>query len=168
MESYYHFPSQLSEVRKKRLFVCEIKSNNLKIWNYQAKDHKAKVKNKIFIRKTRASHFLADEWCWVSFHIFVKHMTPLYVFFCKRPVQIFCLFANWIVSFISIELQSFLYMLETSFYFFLSNTHLSIFSPSLWPAFSFSFLISMRFNLSFIFLFYFGIISKKSLLYPTS
>ena len=101
--------------------------------------------------------------------IYLWNIWPLYiVFFRKRPVQIFCLFANWIVSFISIELQSFLYMLETSFYFFLSNTHLSIFSPSLWPAFSFSFLISMRFNLSFIFLFYFGIISKKSLLYPTS
>ena len=101
--------------------------------------------------------------------IYLWNIWPLYiVFFRKRPVQIFCLFANWIVSFISIELQSFLYMLETSFCFFLSNTHLSIFSPSLWPAFSFSFLISMRFNLSFIFLFYFGIISKKSLLYPTS
>ena len=149
MESYYHFPSQLSEVRKKRLFVCEIKSNNLKIWNYQAKDHKAKVKNKIFIRKTRASHFLADEWCWVSFHIFEKHMTPLYVFFRKRPVQIFCLFANWIVSFISIELQSFLYMLETSFCFFLSNTHLSIFSPSLWPAISFSNFYEVQFVIYF-------------------
>lgn len=168
MESYYHFPSQLSEVRKKRLFVCEIKSNNLKIWNYQAKDHKAKVKNKIFIRKTRASHFLADEWCWVSFHIFVKHMTPLYVFFCKRPVQIFCLFANWIVSFISIELQSFLYMLETSFFFFFFyQIHICQYFLPVCDL-PFHFLISMRFNLSFIFPFHFGIISKKSLLYPTS
>ena len=52
-------------------------------------------------------HFFDDEWCWASFHVSVGH---LYVFFGQMSVHVVCLFLNWIIWFLGIELyQFFLY-----------------------------------------------------------
>ena len=50
-------------------------------------------------------HFYNNEWCWASFHVFVRH---LYVFFGIMSVHVFFPLFDWVVYFSSIELYELL------------------------------------------------------------
>ena len=55
-------------------------------------------------------HLSNNEWCWVPFHVFIRH---LYVFFRETSIQIFCPFFDWIFFvFLVLSCMSCLYILE--------------------------------------------------------